>query len=172
MFPRVVTLAVIVPFAAAVVACYGNDAADNNAAEAKICVAHAKLSSSELASPPADFAKDVVPVLVASCGSSSCHASKLAAANHGLFLKPKNDEEISLVKEGLMKSSRALSAMPYVTPNDPDQSFLMHKLDGDTCVLDKQCEGGSCGDSMPDGNDLLPEATRDVVRRWIAQGAK
>jgi hypothetical protein len=62
--------------------------------------------------------------------------------------------------------------MPYVTPGDPEQSFLMHKLDGDLCVLEERCVDGSCGKTMPSGNELLPEASRDAIRRWIAQGAR
>ena len=48
----------------------------------------------------------------------------------------------------------------------------MRKLDGSQCVLDAQCKGGSCQESMPKGDGLLDLATRDTVRRWIAQGAK
>jgi hypothetical protein len=47
----------------------------------------------------------------------------------------------------------------------------MHKIDGDSCTLDKQCVGADCGSSMPEQSDLLPEETRNVIRRWIAQGA-
>lgn len=172
MFARLVafssSLAGLAAFAA-LAACYGPG---EDAAEAKVCVAHAKLSSSELSSPPVDFAADVAPLFAQSCAFSSCHGSKGSAGNHGLFLGAKNADEIALAKSGLAGASRALPSMPYVTPGDPEKSFVMRKLDGDTCVFDSQCEGGSCGKSMPSGNDLLPEATRDVVRRWIAQGAK
>ena len=34
------------------------------------------------------------------------------------------------------------------------------------------CTGGSCLESMPKNEGLLDLATRDKVRRWIAQGAK
>ena len=65
-----------------------------------------------------------------------------------------------------------LQAMPFVTPSDPRQSYLMRKIDGSQCALDAQCADGSCQGSMPKSEGLLDVATRDVVRRWIAQGAK
>jgi hypothetical protein len=61
--------------------------------------------------------------------------------------------------------------MAYVKAGDPSQSFLMRKMDGDQCVLDAQCAGMTCQTSMPQNLPLLDVAPRDVVRRWIAQGA-
>ena len=49
---------------------------------------------------------------------------------------------------------------------------VMHKLDGDSCLNDKECTNGTCGDSMPDEGTILDVTVRDTVRRWIAQGAK
>jgi len=48
----------------------------------------------------------------------------------------------------------------------------MRKMDASTCTLDAKCTGGSCGQSMPKGDPPLPIDTRDVVRRWILQGAQ
>jgi len=63
--------------------------------------------------------------------------------------------------------------MPLVTASDPSKSYLMHKLDGDQCQYNAECSGQSCLSLMPSGGtQLLPVATRDVVRRWIAQGAQ
>jgi hypothetical protein len=61
--------------------------------------------------------------------------------------------------------------MPYVTPGKPEESYLMHKLDGDQCYFDDQCLGHRCQASMPNLGTSLPVGTRDIVRRWIAQGA-
>ncbi len=84
-----------------------------------------------------------------------------------------------------------IAGMPYVTPGDPTRSFLMHKLDGDLCTVTGCVDGNAavedtedppgslepgvppnwCGVSMPfDGDPLDPE-NRDLLRRWIAQGA-
>jgi hypothetical protein len=62
--------------------------------------------------------------------------------------------------------------MPYVTAGNPDASFLQKKIDGTHCELAAQCRGGTCGDSMPQGGDLLGEESRLTIRRWIAQGAQ
>jgi hypothetical protein len=48
----------------------------------------------------------------------------------------------------------------------------MRKIDGSHCVLDAQCTGGDCGQSMPRNSETLPLEARDKVRRWIGQGAK
>jgi hypothetical protein len=70
------------------------------------------------------------------------------------------------------KPSVKLPSMLEVKPGDPKNSFLMRKLDGDHCVLDAQCQGSTCGDSMPNKEEQLSVDERDRVRRWIAQGAK
>ena len=68
--------------------------------------------------------------------------------------------------------------MNFVTAGDPAQSFLMHKMDGDQCTLIPECMvPGSyrpnCGVFMPyQAASILDVAARDVVRRWIGQGAQ
>jgi hypothetical protein len=49
----------------------------------------------------------------------------------------------------------------------------MKKVDGDVCLFSGKCTtiDGKCDDTMPQGNDLLDVGQRDVIRRWIAQGA-
>jgi hypothetical protein len=138
---------------------------------AKACASVAAPSAADLASPPASFETDVAPILAKSCAFSACHGSK-GSGNHGVFLAAKSAADVAAAKTALLSPSHALASMPYVTPGDPEHSFVMHKLDGNLCALDAQCEGGSCGKSMPEGNALLPEASRDAIRRWIAQGAK
>lgn len=134
------------------------------------CIAHEAPAASTLAAPVADFANDVAPILVKSCAFAACHASK-GAANHGLFLNATADD-VDAVKASLLAKAKTAPSMAYVAPGDPDGSFVMHKLDGDQCTLAAKCAGGDCGKSMPSGNDLLPEESRDAIRRWIAQGAK
>jgi hypothetical protein len=138
---------------------------------AKACASVAA-PAADLATRPASFEADVAPIFAKSCAFSSCHGSK-GSGNHGVFLAARGSaEDAAAVKTSLLSASHALASMPYVTPGDPEHSFLLRKLDGNLCALDAQCAGGSCGKSMPEGNALLPEASRDAVRRWIAQGAK
>jgi len=48
-----------------------------------------------------------------------------------------------------------------VIPNDPNNSFIIHKLEGTQNI----------GNRMPDGGPYLDQATIDVIRLWIANGA-
>jgi hypothetical protein len=161
--------------AAAATAC-GSSASDGGGGStsetAKACAKVETPSLASLASPVATFDADVAPTLVKSCTFSPCHASR-GATNHGVFLAARGSaEDAAAVKASLLAPSRTLPSMPYVTPGDPERSFLMHKLDGSLCAFDAECTDGSCGKPMPDGNDALPAASRDAIRRWIAQGAK
>ncbi len=120
------------------------------------------------ATKPTSFSKDVIVVFQKSCAFSTCHGATTGNAN-GAFLG--NDP--ARVHAGLVNvKSPELPTMNFVTPGDPKQSYLMHKLDGSQCTLDKQCTNGSCQDSMPKNDTSLPVETRDIVRRWILQGAK
>ena len=157
-------------FISLIVAC-GDSSTSGGGSEPRACVAHNAPEPSALSTPPSSFENDVAPVLAKSCAFSACHGSRGAAANHGVFLGATNADNIAAVKTALKSASRAAPAMPYVTPGDPDKSFLMHKLDGDQCIVEESCNGGDCGKSMPEGNDLLPESSRDAIRRWVAQGA-
>ncbi len=48
-----------------------------------------------------------------------------------------------------------------VEPNDPDNSYLIHKLEGTQAI----------GAQMPEGGQFLPQETINVIREWIQQGA-
>ncbi len=48
-----------------------------------------------------------------------------------------------------------------VDPDDPDNSYLIHKLEGTQAV----------GAQMPDGGPFLSQETINVIREWIQQGA-
>ena len=67
--------------------------------------------------------------------------------------------------------------MPVIAPGDPANSYLMHKIDGDQCTLAADCASSTtqytdCGQQMPYSSPPLDPATADLVRKWIAQGAK
>jgi hypothetical protein len=49
-----------------------------------------------------------------------------------------------------------------VVPGNPDRSFLIQKLEGTQTL----------GDRMPQFGPYLPQASIDVIRRWISDGAK
>jgi hypothetical protein len=49
-----------------------------------------------------------------------------------------------------------------VKPNDPDNSYLIHKVEG---------TAGITGAQMPFGGPALSQATIDQIRAWISSGA-
>jgi hypothetical protein len=69
--------------------------------------------------------------------------------------------------------------MHLVAAGDPTNSYLMHKLDGDSCQWATDCaanqsvnqEFAGCGILMPFDSPELAADTRDTIRRWIKQGA-
>jgi hypothetical protein len=72
--------------------------------------------------------------------------------------------------------------MSIVKAGDPAHSFMTYKLDGnfptaptmdDVNCPELTCAGTmTCGLAEPSAGSQLPAAQRDVIRRWIAQGAQ
>ncbi|GMV18940.1 MAG: hypothetical protein HS104_35315 [Polyangiaceae bacterium] len=169
----------------AAVSCGGDDEA-TAACEAPSCpIDYAGL---DLATPSVSFANDVFPLFRRSCGLSSvCHGSQSSSAA-GLYLGPKKSDTTTVIDVALYQQvidgianvpSKTAPAMDLVEPADPSQSFLMLKMDGChnaaglACTAQPKAKSGEpCGDSMPQGSGVLCAEDRDVVRRWIAQGAK
>ena len=58
-------------------------------------------------------------------------------------------------------ASLQVPGLQRVEPGDPDNSYLIHKLEGTQTV----------GVRMPFGGQPLPQATIDQIRGWIADGA-
>ena len=83
-----------------------------------------------------------------------CHAG--AAAPQGLRLDVANSFA-SLV--GV--PSREVGSLLRVAPGNPEQSYLVQKLEGNAQE----------GEQMPFGGPPLPQATIDFVRQWITDGA-
>jgi hypothetical protein len=119
----------------------------------------------DLTSPVRSFTRDVLPILTARCGNA-CHGASSPAGNLSLV------GSASAVRGALVgKPSGELGSMSFVATGDPTRSFLMHKLDGDQCVYDPTCGGGSCQQPMPMTGGVLSPAQRDIIRQWIYQGA-
>lgn len=133
------------------------------------CTDYSPPASFDAQNPKVAFAKDVLPIFTRSCAFTSCHGSATGSSN-GVFL---GGTDPTRVHQAIVDvRSGKLPTMPFVKPNDPRESFLLRKVDGSHCVLDAQCTEANCGVSMPRNDDTLPIEERDVIRRWIAQGAK
>ena len=106
--------------------------------------------------PPfgANFSEIQAELFTPTCAVSGCHTG--AAAPQGLRL----DEDNSY---GLLVdvASTEVPSILRVAPGDPDNSYLIQKLEGTASV----------GEQMPFGGPPLPQASIDVIRQWIIDGA-
>jgi hypothetical protein len=139
--------------------------------------------ATDLTTPTVSFKTDVVPLMQMSCSlSSTCHSTKPPGGPSLLYLGGSlttAPDPSGILAATVNVKSVELPTMNYVTPGEPTQSYLMLKMDGSFCGLTSMCTSNPlpmCGVVMPMAGCAL-EATnggpnpRDVVRRWIAQGA-
>lgn len=93
-------------------------------------------------------------VFTPSCAVSGCHTG--ASAPQGLRLDEANSY-------GLLVSqpSSEVPGTLRVAPGDPDNSYLIQKLEGTASV----------GAQMPLNQTPLPQSTIDIIRQWITDGA-
>ena len=105
------------------------------------------------------FSQQVQPILTDRCAFGGCHASTSPAAGQSLA---EGLAYVSLVN----LPSQELPSMDRVEPGDPDQSYLVHKIQGTHLAV-----GGS-GLRMPRGQEPLSEDQINLIRAWIEQGAR
>jgi hypothetical protein len=112
------------------------------------------------------FSTDVLTIFATSCAIPSCHGSATASQG-GLYLGS-NPGEVYANLVGV--ASTEYPSMDRVKPGDPTNSFLLRRIDGDSCSL-AGCTSSACVELMPQGGPSLAEAALLTVRAWIAQGA-
>ena len=103
--------------------------------------------------PAPTFTEIYAEVLFPSCGFSSCHAGSAGAP----FLETEESAFSSLVGA----ESNNVSGAILVISGDPDNSYLIQKLEDDP---------GITGNPMPPSSPL-PEEKIEAVREWILAGA-
>jgi hypothetical protein len=83
---------------------------------------------------------------------TSCHDSSI---------QPADDEGVDLESDlrRLVNQKSNVAGEPMLVPGNPDASYLFKKMTG---------KGGIKGDTMPLGDDVLPEDQLAIVRDWIA----
>jgi hypothetical protein len=137
------------------------------------CAQYEVPAGTDLTQPIVSFRSQVIPIFHAACSNAQCHGSSQMPAS-GVFLGPPESSTLdagTVHRSIVGMPSRRLETMLLVTAGDPTESFLMHKMDGDQCAFD--CGENDCGALMPeDGSMPLPVVNRDIIRRWIAQGAR
>jgi hypothetical protein len=89
-----------------------------------------------------------------SCAIPNCHAG--SGAPHGLDLRE------GLARGNLVNVQSPVAGLTRVIPGDPDNSYLIHKLEG---------RPGISGAQMPFNADPLSPATIQIIADWIADGA-
>lgn len=99
--------------------------------------------------PPVSFAEDVQPILQIRC--TTCHQP-------GADGYEKSGFDLTSYA-GLMKGTKH---GPMISPGDPVTSNLMVLIDG---KADKSLQ-------MPHGKKKLSSCDRDLIRKWIKEGAK
>jgi len=93
---------------------------------------------------------------------NACHAMPANdVANGNLFVGADKDSAYMALVGKASMSSRCMSKV-LVVPFKPDESLMLEKLS----------ENPPCGSRMPLGGTPFTEAQLEMVRGWIAAGAK
>ncbi len=98
-------------------------------------------------------------IFTPSCALSSCHSASTAQGN---LVLTEGKSRANLVNVAASNTAAAAAGKLRVVPGDPDNSFLVQKLEG---------PGAGEGVLMPQGSSGLPQDQIDAIREWIAKGA-
>ncbi len=109
-------------------------------------------------SSPPTLSGDVQPILSNSCAFSGCHAG--TSPQQGMNLSA------GLMHSNTVNVPSNESGLDRIEPGQPDQSYLVHKIQGTQGTV-----GGS-GVQMPFGGPALSQASIDIIRAWVADGAQ
>lgn len=102
------------------------------------------------------FASDIQPIFNSFCATSGCHDNANSTGT-GLILTSGNSYD-NLVSV----ASIEVASLNLVEPGEPDNSYLVGKIEGTQAV----------GDRMPQGRSPLSAENIQLIRTWIEQGAE
>jgi hypothetical protein len=105
---------------------------------------------------PPSFSSTIQPILTDNC--VACHQT--GAAQQGLVL------EDGLAFAHLAGRQSREAPMPLVTPGQPEQSYLVLKLEG------THLSARGADARMPLGGAPLSDAELEAIRQWVAAGAQ
>ena len=109
---------------------------------------------------PVSFADDIQPIFTGSCATAGCHGTN-----------PNPPEKPMVLLAGqaydniVGVSSGQLATMARITPGQPDNSYVVHKIQG------TQASVGGSGDRMPFGLAPLSQSTIGLIRQWVTEDA-
>ncbi|MDZ7292409.1 MAG: hypothetical protein ONB44_22505 [candidate division KSB1 bacterium] len=98
-------------------------------------------------------------IFTPNCAFSGCHG----AQNTQPLGKPMNLSAGNAYDNIVNVASLGRPTLMRVKPNEPDNSYLIHKLEGRSNIA---------GARMPSGGSALSTANIQMVKDWIAGGAK
>lgn len=104
--------------------------------------------------PNATFTRVQQEILTPSCSANGCHGP---LGTQSELLLVAGSSYANLVN----RPSVEINSLLRVEPLDPDDSYLVRKLEGVNIV----------GDRMPQGGPYLSDAQLKLVRDWIRRGA-
>ena len=104
---------------------------------------------------------DVQPIFTGNCALPGCHVGSSPAQGMSLGAGQTFSNVVNV-------QARQLSTMNRVTPNQPDDSYLVHKVQG--THLDVGV--GRSGSRMPLNRSPLSQSDIDLIRDWIQAGAQ
>lgn len=158
--------------------CGGGGSGTGGSGGAPTCFDYSKFDGT---TPAASFKTDVLPILQRSCGiTESCHGDIGMPFKDRPYFGPNKkdmatDADIMAIFAGSVGVDSYMNpGMMIIKAGDPENSFLMYKLD-DTLECDALVCAATkaCGTIMPQtADEPLASEERDAIRRWIAQGAK
>lgn len=105
------------------------------------------------------FASDIQPIFSNNCAFSGCHGGSSPAMGMNLSAGMAYANIVNV-------PSGELPSMDRIEPGQPDLSYLIHKIQG------TQLDVGGSGLQMPRGGTPLSQATIDLIRLWVTQGAQ
>ncbi len=163
-------------FATTNIGCFHGEGDGGNKADA--AAACGQFNADSLTTPTPVTRAEIDAVFAQSCSFSTCHGT---SPGSGKLYLPKKDAGADDWYAEVLKPSEHIAGMKRVKPGDPNNSFLLIKMDAHgLCFLAPQCngdagalnvDGGSCGESMPQGSDRLPDTDVAKVASWIRAGA-
>ena len=104
---------------------------------------------------------DVQPIFTGNCALPGCHVGSSPEEGMSLGAGQTFSNVVNV-------QARQLSTMNRVTPNQPDNSYLVHKVQG--THLDVGVDGS--GSRMPLNRSPLSQSDIDLIRAWIQAGAQ
>ncbi|WP_188062246.1 c-type cytochrome domain-containing protein [Sphingobium sp. KCTC 72723] len=102
-----------------------------------------------------DFSRDIQPIFDANC--VACHQAQGASGNLNL--------ENGSAYAAIVAVKSGESILPYIAPGQPEQSYLIRKVEG------THVQAGGSGERMPLTGALDAESIARL-RRWVKAGAR